>query len=226
MQRSINKVESYLPACNVFGGIWRSFSGAAYWMVCNSCLRVASPLAKPASTQSQWRVGLELASHRWHNARTAPRRPRLDTSQSYFYRPLSRRLDRCDRVIHNESRDPFGGNVYYVTMQITFLTRKFRNKERNLHCDVVHITTKWVSSLTLDCNGVFAIKAYDCELHQSVGYTHWPIYNWTGDMAAFSKPPSVAPSIYSSRANRAWGADRWRCREFFFFNYWQTIVDK
>ena len=48
----------------------------------------------------------------------------------------------------------------YVTMQITFLTRKFRNGERNLHCDVVHITTKRVSSLTLDCNGVFAIKAY------------------------------------------------------------------
>ena len=54
-------------------------------MVCNSCLRVASPLAKSASTQSQWRVGLELASRRRHNARTAPRRPRLDTSQSYFY---------------------------------------------------------------------------------------------------------------------------------------------
>ena len=46
-------------------------------------------------------------------------------------RPLSRRLDRCDRVIQNESRDPFGGSVYYVTMQITFLTRKFRNGERN-----------------------------------------------------------------------------------------------
>ena len=76
------------------------------------------------------------------------------------HRPLSRRLDRCDRVIQNESRDPFVGNVYYVTMQITFLTRKFRNGERNLHCDVVHITTKWVSSLILDCNGVFAIKAY------------------------------------------------------------------
>ena len=76
------------------------------------------------------------------------------------YRPLSRRLDRCDRVIQNESRDPFGGNVYYVTMQITFLTRKFRNGERNFHCDVVHIATKWVASLTLDCNGVFAIKAY------------------------------------------------------------------
>ena len=38
---------------------------------------------------------------------------------------------------------------------------KFRNGERNLHCDIVYITTKWVSSLTLDCNGVFAIKTYD-----------------------------------------------------------------
>ena len=45
-------------------------------------------------------------------------------------------------------------------MQITFLTCKFRNGERNLHCDVLHITTVWVSSLTLDCNGVFALKAY------------------------------------------------------------------
>ena len=65
-------------------------------------------------------------------------------------------------MIQNESRDTFGGNVYYVTMQITFLTCKFQNGERNLHCDVVHITTKWVSSLTLDCNGVFAIKACRC----------------------------------------------------------------
>ena len=47
------EVESYLPAGNVFGGIWPSFSGAAYWMVCNSYLGVASPLAKPESTQSQ-----------------------------------------------------------------------------------------------------------------------------------------------------------------------------
>ena len=87
------------------------------------------------------------------------------------HRPLSRRLDRCDRVIQNESRDPFGGNVYYVTMQITFLTRNIRNGERNLHCDVVHITTKWVSSLTLDCNGVFAIKAYGHRASQMTGST-------------------------------------------------------
>ena len=76
------------------------------------------------------------------------------------YRPLSRRLDRCDRMIQNESRDPNGGNVYYVTIQIMFLTRKFRNVERNLHCGVVHFTTVWDASLTRECNGVFAIKAY------------------------------------------------------------------
>ena len=39
------------------------------------------------------------------------------------------------------------------------------NVERNLHCDVVHITTKCVSSVTLDCNGVFAIKAYRLDTH-------------------------------------------------------------
>ena len=74
--------------------------------------------------------------------------------------PLWQCLDRCDRMIQNESTDPNGGNVYYATMQITFLTRKFRNGERTLHYDVVHITIVWVSSLTLDCNGVFAMKAY------------------------------------------------------------------
>ena len=30
-------------------------------------------------------------------------------------RPLSRRLDRCDRVIQSETKDPFGGNVYYTS---------------------------------------------------------------------------------------------------------------
>ena len=95
----------------------------------------------------------------FHRARFCVSSPTVYSRSVKFNRPLSRRLDRCDRVIQNESRYPFGGNVYYVTMQITFPTRKFRNEERNLHCDVVHITTKWVSSLTLDCNGVFAIKA-------------------------------------------------------------------
>ena len=50
----------------------------------------------------------------------------------------------------SEARDPFGGNVYYVTMQITFPIPEFARNERNLHCDVVHVTTKWVSRLVLD----------------------------------------------------------------------------
>ena len=41
-------------------------------------------------------------------------------------------------AIESEARDPFGGNVYYITMQITFFIPEFARKERNLHCDVVH----------------------------------------------------------------------------------------
>ena len=39
--------------------------------------------------------------------------------------------------------------------------RKFGNVERNSHCDILHITPIRVARLFLDCNGVFAIKAYD-----------------------------------------------------------------
>ena len=46
-------------------------------------------------------------------------------------------------------------------MRITFVTRKFGNVERNYHCDVLHFTPVRVARLFLDCNGVFAIKAYD-----------------------------------------------------------------
>ena len=53
-------------------------------------------------------------------------------------------------AIESEARDPFGGNVYYVTMQITFPIPEFARRERNLHCDVVHVTTKWVPRLVLD----------------------------------------------------------------------------
>ena len=48
-------------------------------------------------------------------------------------------------AIESEARDPFGGNVYDVTMQITFFIPEFARKERNLHCDLVHVTTKLVS---------------------------------------------------------------------------------
>ena len=53
-------------------------------------------------------------------------------------------------AIESEAKYPFGGNVYYVKMQITLHITEFARKERNLHCEVVHITTKWVFRLTLD----------------------------------------------------------------------------
>ena len=40
--------------------------------------------------------------------------------------------------------------MYYVTMQITFHIPEFVSKERNMHCDVVHITAECVSRLVLD----------------------------------------------------------------------------
>ena len=48
-------------------------------------------------------------------------------------------------------------------MRITFVTRKFGNVERNSHCDVLHFTPVRVARIILDCNGVFAIKAYGTE---------------------------------------------------------------
>ena len=53
-------------------------------------------------------------------------------------------------AIEIEARYPNGGNVYYVTMQITCHIPEFARKERILHCDAVHITTVWVSILVLD----------------------------------------------------------------------------
>ena len=45
-------------------------------------------------------------------------------------------------------------------MRIMFVTLTFGNVERNSHCDILHITHIRVARLVLDCNGVFAIKAY------------------------------------------------------------------
>ena len=53
-------------------------------------------------------------------------------------------------AIESEARYPNGGNMYYVTMQITFHIPEIARKERNLHCDVVHITTVWIYRLVLD----------------------------------------------------------------------------
>ena len=42
-------------------------------------------------------------------------------------------------AFESEARDPNGGNVYYITMQITFHIPEFARKERNVHCDLVPI---------------------------------------------------------------------------------------
>ena len=43
-------------------------------------------------------------------------------------------------AIESEANDSFGGNVYYVTMQITLPIPECTRNERNFHCDVLHIT--------------------------------------------------------------------------------------
>ena len=63
-------------------------------------------------------------------------------------------------------------------MRITFVTRKFGNVERNSHCDVLHITPVRVARLFLDCNGVFAIKAYYIRFPNTVScgaYNYGPL---------------------------------------------------
>ena len=42
-------------------------------------------------------------------------------------------------AIESEANDSFGGNVYYVTMQITLPIPEFTRNERNFHCDILHV---------------------------------------------------------------------------------------
>ena len=87
-------------------------------------------------------------------------------------RPLLRHLDRCDRMIQNESRDPNSGNMCLFSAvtctsqcQLRSITRECPSVRYVIcivtsrrRCKQAHITAVWVSSLTLDCNGVFATK--------------------------------------------------------------------
>ena len=50
-------------------------------------------------------------------------------------------------AIDGEARYPFGGNVYYVTMQITLPIPEFACKERNLLCDVVHVLDHAIAAI-------------------------------------------------------------------------------
>ena len=93
------------------------------------------------------------------------------------YMPLSRRLDRCDRMIQTSPA------TQTPVMCVCFQRRRVRHNAnyvpyaqipacRNVRCTVTYTSplktntyyADWVASLTLDCNGVFAIKAY-CDLY-------------------------------------------------------------
>ena len=73
--------------------------------------------------------------------------------------PLSWRLDRCDRMIQSESRDPNSGNVRLfsaATCTSQFKWRSLRGAHPQLSA---LIYTFRESSLTLDFNGVFRYKS-------------------------------------------------------------------
>ena len=53
-------------------------------------------------------------------------------------------------AIESQAKDPFGGDVYCITMHITLLIPEFTRNERDLHCDVLRITTDRVVRLFLD----------------------------------------------------------------------------
>ena len=74
-------------------------------------------------------------------------------SQKYYYIapcPIAIGLYRGNAIaIESEANDSFGGNVYYVTMQITLHIPEFTRNERNFYCDVLHAPDR-VVSLVLD----------------------------------------------------------------------------
>ena len=68
-------------------------------------------------------------------------------------------------AIEGEAKYPFGGNVYYVTIQITLPFPEFMRNERKLHCDVLHITTDRGARLVLDD----AIAAIQTSRYRPIG---------------------------------------------------------
>ena len=66
-----------------------------------------------------------------------------------FYLPIGLYREKAI-AIEGEAKDPFGGNVFYVAMQITLPIPEFMRNERNSHCDVLHITTDRSARLVLD----------------------------------------------------------------------------
>ena len=76
------------------------------------------------------------------------------------------RIPRDARVRAYRTRDTYDGVVPATSKRQPYChsSGKFGNVERNSHCDVLRITPVRVARLFLDCNGVFAIKAYSHDL--------------------------------------------------------------
>ena len=97
---------------------------------------------------------------RLHNQRTMPINCAFSTIMSNLGvtlckprndQPASSCLYRENAIaFESEANDSFGGNVYYVTMQITLPTPEFMSNERNFHCDVLHFTPDRVVTLVQD----------------------------------------------------------------------------
>ena len=115
-----------IPFCISQAGLFNIFPMSLYYQNTRTCSGPSSEL-------------LVCGVIHWHcTTRHRPTSSETPASikSSRLNKPLSRRLDCRDRTIQSEPSETKGGNMYYVTMQITFLTRKFRNVEHNLHCDV------------------------------------------------------------------------------------------
>ena len=75
--------------------------------------------------------------------------PQIRITRLPKYRPIGSYRENAI-AIECEANDSFGGNVYNVTMQITLSIPGFTQNERNVHCDVLHITPVRVVRLFLD----------------------------------------------------------------------------
>ena len=81
---------------------------------------------------------------------------------------------------------------------VRYGTRKFGNVERNSHCDVLHITPVRVARLFLDCNGVFAIKAYEHQRNVTSLKRFKTPYDHYSDAISIA---IIGPQLSSSRSS-------------------------
>ena len=108
--------------------------------------------------------------------KTVSQRPR------HRHRPLSRRLDRCDRMIQNESRYSNGGNVRLFTAATCTSQCKLRSLRTHARLSSLLYSFREYS-LALDCNGVFAIKAF-IAIAPATNAAYYIDYNVTAGLRA------------------------------------------